>query len=177
MLIFHLNQKQNWKSNVFIKGFSKDADLVSIQKTVENNSDIMPYLPACHILTGCDTVPQMFRIGKKRAITTGRQLPLVKFMQRSSTETEYMAEAKAFVACCYGCKKLSSSENRKIIWERKAATKKITSKGIDLKSLPPTDECLELNIQRARFQLMLWDSSLAGSPPNLDPCKVTFLFI
>ena len=88
----------------------------------------------------------------------------MKFMQRSSTETEYMAEAKAFVACCYGCKKLSSSENRKIIWERKAATKKITSKGIDLKSLPPTDECLELNIQRARFQLML------------DPCKVFSVF-
>ena len=56
--------------------------------------------------------------------------------------------------------------------KRKAVTQKMTSKGIDLKSLPPTDECLELNIQRARFQLMLWDASLDGSPPNLDPCKV-----
>ena len=109
---------------MFIKGFSKDADLVSIQKTVENNSDIMPYLPACHILTGCDTAPKIFWIGKKRDITTGRQLPLVKFMQSSSTETEYMAEAKDFVACCYGCKKLSSSENRIIIWERKPQQKR-----------------------------------------------------
>ena len=57
VLICHLYQKQNWKSNVFIKGFSKDADLVSIQKNVENNSGIMPYLAACHILTGCYTVP------------------------------------------------------------------------------------------------------------------------
>ena len=71
----------------------------------------------------------------------------------------------------------SKSENRKIIWEKKAATQKLTSKGIDLKSLPPTDESLELNIQRARFQLMLWDASLDGSPPNLDPCEVLFLFI
>ena len=160
-----------------MKGFSKDKDLISIQKTVENHTDIMPYLPACHILTGCDTVPKMFRIGKKKALTAVRKIPLKKFMQRDSTKTEYMTEAKDFVASCYGCKRTSSSENRKILWTKKAVTQKITSKGIDLKSLPPTDECLELNIQRARFQLMLWDSSLDGSPPNLDPCKVTFLFI
>ena len=177
VLICHLYQKHEWESNVFMKGFSKDTNLISIQKTVENHADIMPYLPACHILTGCDTVPQMFRIGKKKALAAGKQVPLEKFMQRDSTEAEYMPEAKRFVAACYGCKRTSSSENRKVIWEKKAVTQKMTSKGIDLKSLPPTDECLELNIQRARFQLMLWDASLDGSPPNLDPCKVSFLFI
>ena len=79
----------------------------------------MPYLPACHILTGCDTVPQMFRIGKKKALAAGKQIPLEKFMQRNSTEAEYMPEAKRFVAACYGCKRTSSSENRKVIWEKK----------------------------------------------------------
>ena len=177
VLICHLYQKHEWESNVFMKGFSKDTNLISIQKTVANHADIMPYLPACHILTGCDTVPQMFRIRKKKALAAGKQVPLEKFMQRDSTEAEYMPEAKRFVAACYGCKRTSSSENRKVIWEKKAVTQKMTSKGIDLKSLPPTDECLELNIQRARFQLMLWDASLDGSPPNLDPCKVSFLFI
>ena len=131
VLICHLYQKQEWKSNIFMKGFAKNTDLISIQKTVETHTDIMPYLPACHILTGCDTVPQMFRIGKKKALTAGRKIPLKRFMRRESTEAEYMAEAKAFVASCYGCTTTSSSENRKIIWEKKAVTQKITSKGID----------------------------------------------
>ena len=87
-----------------MKGFSKDTNLISIPKTVENHAEIMPYLPACHILTGCDTVPQMFRIGKKKALAAGKQIPLEKFMQRYSTEAEYMPEAKRFVAACYGCK-------------------------------------------------------------------------
>ena len=86
VLICHLYQKHEWESNVFMKGFSKDTNLISIQKTVENHADIMPYLPACHILTGCDTVPQMFRIGKKKALAAGKQVPLEKFMQRDSTE-------------------------------------------------------------------------------------------
>ena len=80
VLICHLYQKQGWESNVFIKGFSKDTDLISIQKSVENHADVMPYLPACHILTGCDTVPQMFRIGKKKAIIAGKQIQLKKFV-------------------------------------------------------------------------------------------------
>jgi len=53
----------------------KNTDLISIQKTVENHTEIMPYLPAYHVLTGCDTVPQMFRIGKKKAPKAGKQIP------------------------------------------------------------------------------------------------------
>ena len=64
-------------------------------------------------------MPQMFRIGKKKAITAVKQIPLKKFMQRDSKDDEYVPEAKRFVAACYGCKKTSSSENRKIIWEKK----------------------------------------------------------
>ena len=59
----------------------------------------------------------------------------------------------------------------------KSVTQKATSKGIDLKSLPPTIEGLELNIQHTRFQLMLWYSSLDDPSPNLDPQKIFFLFI
>ena len=73
-----------------MKGFSKDANLISIQKTVENHAEIMPYLPAFHILSGCDTVPQIFRIGEKKVLAAGKQIPLEKFMQRDSTEAEYM---------------------------------------------------------------------------------------
>ena len=56
VLINYTYQQQSWKSNVFMRGFSKDPDLVPIHKTVENPSDIIPFLPPC---------PQMFPIGKK----------------------------------------------------------------------------------------------------------------
>ena len=70
----------------------------------------------------------MFRIGKKKALKAGKQIPLVKFMQSASTESEYIPEAKAFVAACYGCKQISSSENRKIIWEKKSCDTKVDFK-------------------------------------------------
>ena len=110
VLVSYLYHRESWESNVFIKGFSKDAELISIQKTVDKHREIMPSLPACHILSGVDTVPQMFRIGKKKALTAVKQTSLVKLMLKESTQEEYMAEAKAFVAKCYGCNDLDSSK-------------------------------------------------------------------
>ena len=176
VLISYIHHKHSWKSNVYMKGFSKDSDVISISNTVQNHHKIMPSLPACHIISGCDTVPQMFRIGKTKATHALKTAPLLKFMDKDATKNEYMSEAKTFVARCYGCSETSSSENRQRIWKRKTVTAKITSKGPELRSLPPTDECLELNIARARFQAMIWESSLDGSPPNMDPCEVIFRF-
>ena len=39
-----------------------------------------------------------------------------------------------------------------------------------LKSLPPTDEPLELNIRRAHFVAVMWKSCITGILPELDPC-------
>lgn len=61
---------------------------------------------------------------------------------------------------------------RETIWRRKTEGVKITSKPPSLRSLPPTDEALELNIKRARYQRLVWESCLNGNPPNLDPCQV-----
>ena len=33
-----------------------------------------------------------------------------------------------------------------------------------LKSFPPTDEALELNIKRAHYQAMMWKKSISGQP-------------
>ena len=70
----------------------------------------MQYLPASFSLKWCDTVPQMFRIGKKKALIAIRKIPLKKIMQRDSIKTEYMTEANNFVRSCYGCKRTNSSE-------------------------------------------------------------------
>ena len=41
---------------------------------------------------------------------------------------------------------------RETIWRRKTEGVKIITKPPSLRSLPPTDEALELNIKRARYQ-------------------------
>ena len=45
-----------------------------------------------------------------------------------------------------------------------------------LESLPPTDPAVELNIQRAHYQAIIWKSSLQNDPPSLDPTKVSFYY-
>ena len=96
--------------------------------------------------------------------------PLLLFGKEETIESEYVRQAKSFVAACHGnMKSESSSENRKMIWKRRADAAKLTSKPVVLKSLPPTDPVLELNIKRARYQRMIWGSSLQPDPPLSDP--------
>ena len=44
-----------------------------------------------------------------------------------------------------------------------------------LKSLPPTDEALELNIKRAHYQAMMWNKCIAGQPTCKEPCDVSVI--
>ena len=48
---------------------------------------------------------------------------------------------------CYGGSHDSSSQNRADIWKRRTASAKLTAKPIQLKSLPPSDPVLDLNIK------------------------------
>ena len=41
-----------------------------------------------------------------------------------------------------------------------------------LKSLPPTNEALEMNIRRAHYTAILWNESISGFMPNMDPCQL-----
>ena len=121
-----------------MRSFDNDGEVISINRTVAKNADIIRFLPACHVISGCDTVPQMHGIGKGKAIGALKNGPLVKFMDEKANKEEFMPEAKAFVARCYGCSNISSSENRQKIWEAKTGKAKITgkAKSIELKSLP-----------------------------------------
>ena len=58
------------------------------------------------------------------------------------------------------------------MWSKKTDNAKLNANPPTLKSLPPTDEALELNIKRAYYQAMLWQNSVYGIPPDKDPCKV-----
>ena len=130
------------------------------------------------ISPGCDTVPKMFRIGKKKALTAVRKIQLIKELYAKIFNKSLILWQRPKLSWL-----LVSAVKRRVLQKTghfsggKAVTQKATSKGIDLKSLSPTIEGLELNIQHTRFQLMLWYSSLDDPSPNLDPQKIFFLFI
>jgi hypothetical protein len=45
------------------------------------------------------------------------------------------------------------------------------SKAPELKSLPPTTEAFEQNVQRAHIQTTIWKSANESDPPQLDPAE------
>ena len=85
---------------------------VSIKESVKRHTDIIPSLLSMHALTGCDTVPMMFGIGKKKGIGISNKLPLLHLGAADANPKQIMIEAKESVANCYGCKSESSSKNR-----------------------------------------------------------------
>ena len=66
-----------------------------------------------HALTGCDTVPMMFGIGKAKALAVLKGHPLKHIGNTESDIEDVKKEGRSFIAHCYGVKKEpSSSKNR-----------------------------------------------------------------
>ena len=95
-----------------MKGFSKEKSLISIRETTKRHERTCSMLIALHALTGCDSVPMMFGIGKATAIDALQSVPLIRLGRADSTNEEVITEGKTFVAACYRCKDVSSSANR-----------------------------------------------------------------
>ena len=65
-----------------------------------------------HVMTGFDSVPMMYGVGKKKALSIIRKSPLLHLGEETTNEDEYMDECKNFVAACYNGKHTSSTSNR-----------------------------------------------------------------
>ena len=101
-----------WNAEVYIQNFNDDKSLIKVKRTVEKHKDLIPSLIALHSLSGCDTVPMMFGIGKSKALSAVEKCPLQLLGQESADINEVITEAKQFVSQCYGMKEISSSKNR-----------------------------------------------------------------
>ena len=53
--------------------FSEAGSIISIRDTVKTHKQLNPNIPSAHALTGCDTVPMMYGIGKKKAISVAKK--------------------------------------------------------------------------------------------------------
>ena len=65
-----------------------------------------------HAISGCDTVPMLFGIGKIKALNTLATNSLNLMGKRDAGINDVMLESKKFVAACYGEKEVGSSKNR-----------------------------------------------------------------
>ena len=64
LLAYFFNQL-SLTATVLMEATSEEWKVIDIGKTVVKHKDIVPFLIGGHALSGCDTVPQMFSIGKK----------------------------------------------------------------------------------------------------------------
>ena len=92
--------------------FGERRTIISIRDTVKNHKQLIPGLLSAHAQTGCDTVPMMYSIGKKKAINVAKKSSLFYLGQKHATEEQYQSQLKQFVAECYGAKYESSTKNR-----------------------------------------------------------------
>ena len=113
----------------------------------------------------------MYGIGKAKGLKALKGTPLKCIGKKSSAMEDVVSEGFKFVASCYGRKDTNSSKNRQAIWMMKTDGARKGSNPPALKSLPPTNEALELNIRRAHYTAILWNESVTGTMPNMDPCK------
>ena len=162
--------ERKWSSKIYMDPFTKENKIININNSVKHNEKLIPHLIALHALSGCDTVPMLFNIGKTKALNTLKKVSLPNIGNANSPIDSVVKEGKQFVAKCYGQINESSSANRRSIWMSKTDGSKKSAKPPLLKYLTPTDEALELNIKRAHFVAIMWKNCISGCPPNLDPC-------
>ena len=104
---------KNWSNaDVYMKDFIGEKSLINIRKMVEKHKDLIPSLLAVHVLIGCDSVPNMFGIGKGKALHLMKKCSLQCLGEKNSSYTDFMEESKKFVAHCYIMTEVSSSSNR-----------------------------------------------------------------
>ena len=187
---------KDWSlTNVFMKSFNITKKVISINETVNKNLTLIPSLISAHAISGCDSVPMMFGVGKAKALEAIKSLPLKCIGSQNAPIDTVLTEGRIFVSKCYGMTESDSSKNRYYlsytikflliihrytIWSRKTDVAKLSARPPTLKTLPPTSESLDLNIRRAHYQALLWQASVTGNPPSLDPCQVkidTFIFV
>ena len=101
-LLCHVYKVMNMDADVLLEDFHTDKNIISIRKSVEKNDSLISSLLSAHALTGCDTVPMMFGVGKGKMIKVLQRFPLTYLGNVDATEHDYINEGKLFVAKCYG---------------------------------------------------------------------------
>ena len=89
-----------WEAEVYMQDFKDEKNLSSVRITVEKHKDLIPSPILLHSLSRCDTVPNMFGIGKAKALSAVRKCLLQFLSQENTNITEAVEKVKRFEAQC-----------------------------------------------------------------------------
>ena len=87
--------------------FKDDSKLISINKSIAANGNVIPSLVALHVLSGCNFMPMMFGLVKLKALKAVSKLPLREIGNADANLEDEIRERKQFVAKCHGRNQLS----------------------------------------------------------------------
>ena len=73
VLLLYYSVAQKWTDDILSESLEEGQSLISTKKTTEKHRCIASCLPAIHALTGCNTVPKIFGIGKVFALKVLRK--------------------------------------------------------------------------------------------------------
>ena len=122
VLLLHFYAELDLTCGRRMEATGSDRTVIDIAATVREHSDVVTNLLAMHCLSGCDTVVQLFGIGKLfgtalKILTAG--LSLTKLGCLDIPSSDVIAEASLFIGQCYGSKKEDLSDIRVELWGKK----------------------------------------------------------
>ena len=108
---------------------SKERTSIGIRATALILKDIAGQLPAAHALSECDTVAQLWGIGKTRAVKVGKAgRQFSEHGNSSAASADVVHDSTEFIAACYGYEEAAiMSDVRFKLWKVKTAKAYIVS--------------------------------------------------
>ncbi|XP_044174300.1 uncharacterized protein LOC122947134 [Acropora millepora] len=176
VLLIHHYQNEGLTSAMFMTSPVQQRSTIDIKATVEKHQAIVPGLLASHALSGCDTVPTYFGIGKGTVLKILNAAPdsLTMLGSLNAPLSEVVHQSTNFIASCYSKRAGNDmSEIRYKVWAAKFGN--TTSSAPPIQSLPPASEAFTENVKRAHLQTCTWKAAVLLDPPDLDPLKYGYL--
>ena len=177
LLLYHYqeNELQGKDIDILMHYPVTSIKATSIPNTVESLSPkLISSLLSAHALSGCDTVPQLYGIGKKTAIKLLKTqnhdgIELLGNVDPNIPWETIERSCVKFICKLYGEKDgRTLADMRYSKWIEKCKVNKMTSAS-SLKWFPPTLEAARLNIQRAHFQCFIWRNLKMETAVTLEP--------
>ena len=172
-LLCHFYHAESLETPMVMESPIKGRHAYDLRDSALNHPQLISKILATHAVSGCDTVPATYGIGKPTALKAALTSTFLKIGNVEATVEEVLRECTDFFVKCYAstpCK--SMTECRQKQWAIK--TGKSISSAPKLCSLPPTTEAFTLNVLRAHFQLCHWYAALDICPPELNPLEHGF---
>ena len=176
VLLIHHYQNEGLTSAMFMTSPVQQRSTIDIKATVEKHQAIVPGLLAAHALSGCDTVPTYFGIGKGTVLKILNAAPdsLTMLGSLNASLSEVVHQSTKFIASCYSrIAGHDMSEIRYKVWTAKFGN--TASSAPPIQSLPPSSEAFTENVKRAHLQTYIWKAAVLLDPPDLDPLKYGYL--